>query len=233
MIIQGIKIERTNLIKENKLKHGFFFHFKFKSAFSNLGSMMTRTVGGFRISAFCWYCIPITPLYAKTVVIRRTRLLAIDILEEIHVWRNFSWGHASHNSTNPRQGGHNRPKYVYYQRPIAEPMSFIGVTYRSMGEGLSTELEITQCTYIIKAYQQGWQLTNSRNLEHSAQPASNSIDGVSFLNYSLWSNPFPGSLACLRMSLSSLLFTLGGRDLVHLIRFRDFLKLVWFVYFST
>lgn len=49
-----------------------------------------------------------------------------------------------------------------------------------------------------------------------------------------WSLLLPSNLACLRLSLKSLYcLYLGGRDLVNLFSFRNFLKLFWVVYFMS
>ena len=56
---------------------------------------------------------------------------------------SFSWGDIIHISIHPRWGAHNRTKYRYTKFQFGESMSFIGVTYKNMGEGLLTGAEIT------------------------------------------------------------------------------------------
>lgn len=55
-------------------------------------------------------------------------------------------GEMKHTEGLLNQVGNHWPKYSYHQRPIwCEPVSFFGIAYRNVGEGLLTE-EMTQKT---------------------------------------------------------------------------------------
>ena len=60
---------------------------------------------------------------------------------------------------------------------LDEIMSFVGVNYKSIGEGLLTETEMTQRRlYHQSPPWQGWQLSPAGNLEQTAQPVYNSTN---------------------------------------------------------
>ena len=65
---------------------------------------------------------------------------------------------------------------------LREPMNFIGVPYRSMGEGLLTEAEMTQRQLHYPNPRQQWGTAHEAgSLEHTAQAADISPGGrVSF-----------------------------------------------------
>jgi len=59
-------------------------------------------------------------------------------------------------------------------------MSFIGVTYRIMGERLVTEIEVThRQLHPKRTPQHGWHLMKAGALERTAQPAGSIVDMIS------------------------------------------------------
>jgi hypothetical protein len=81
---------------------------------------------------------------------------------------------------------------------LGGPMSFIGATYRNMGEGLLTGAEITLGQPHHKSLpQRGWWLTRSENLRLTASPTDSSRG---------YKVPFPGCWVYLSLLQAAQLF---------------------------
>lgn len=73
---------------------------------------------------------------------------------------------------------------------LDKPVSFIGVTYRNMGEGFLTGAEMTQTPCITKAHPSMNDISQSLEPELTAQPAGSTAG---------WSESFPGAPDCLNL----------------------------------
>lgn len=109
-------------------------------------------------------------------------------------------GDAAHTSTHPRQGSHNRPKYRYCQ----SPMTFTGVTYRSMGERFYGWRNDSKAAASPRPSPAWVTAHMSWDLEHTAQPASSS---ASFPGAAVGLNLLPAAADCC-------CFQAGGLDWV-------------------
>lgn len=65
---------------------------------------------------------------------------------------DFSLGRDNTHVCSSQIGNPQQPKYDTTKVHFAEPMRFIGVTYKNMDEGLFTEAHMTQRQFIPKAH---------------------------------------------------------------------------------
>ena len=93
---------------------------------------------------------------------------------------------------------------------LGEPVSFIGVTYRNMGEGLPQEQKCLKDRSITKSHTAQVTVHTSWSTLHSLQAAQQVENAFSRRLSS--SHPLPCSLVTVRETFSSLfcLYTLGG-----------------------
>lgn len=70
------------------------------------------------------------------------RILGVHVVL-ILMCNRFSWEDST-SIYSPTWVVHNRPKYSYYRVYCGEPMSFIEITCRTVGEGLLTGTEMAQ-----------------------------------------------------------------------------------------